>query len=465
MSEAYRERIRELSLRLVEAQRPIRILDAIKWDESVCEFFFRTDFKEIPPWGPEIYQRIPLRFEADAKIRQFAEIRRSIPLLLGKRDRVGEILARNCREFEDAVRMLKARGTPQFYRYARMLYGSPKDVLGDGLTTLTQLSLLLDEILASIAKTWLGVNYPKLIPAEDVVSELNRRLAGYFHENAVRVKLDDGIVSDAAAGSDYIKIKRGALFSTRDIDILEVHEGWVHVGTTINGQLQPWACWLSKGPPCVTATQEGLTVIMEIFTFVSLPSRVKRLNNRIRACDMVEDGANVVEILDFFRQQGCPPAEALMHTQRIFRGGVFTGGAPFTKDISYCKGFVLIYNFLRSAIRFGRPELIPLLFAGKLTLEDIPVLFELLKEGILISPRYLPRQFSDLDGLAAWMAFSNFLNRMDLSRIQDYFRREVLGLPLPPGEGRGEGTPDKPATTQFLPPHPPQDATDAGKLR
>jgi uncharacterized protein (TIGR02421 family) len=455
MSESYRERIRELSLRLVEAQRPIRILDAIKWDESVCDFFVRTDFKEVPPWGPEIYERIPLRFEADAKIRQFEEIRRSIPLLLGKRDRVGEILTRNCREFEDAVRMLMARGTPQFYRYARMLYGSPKDVLGDGLTTLRQLSLLLDEILVSIAKTRLGVNYPKLIPAEDVVAELNRRLTDYFHENAVRVKLDDGIVSDAAAGSDYIKIKRGALFSTRDIDILEVHEGWVHVGTTINGQLQPWACWLSKGPPCVTATQEGLTVIMEIFTFVSLPSRVQRLNNRIRACDMVEDGANVVEILDFFRQQGCPPAEALMHTQRIFRGGVFAGGAPFTKDISYCKGFVLIYNFLRSAIRFGRPELIPLLFAGKLTIEDIPVLFELLKEGILISPRYLPRQFSDLDGLAAWMAFSNFLNRMDLSRIQDYFRREVLGLAIPSGENQAEEMPDKPAATRFLSPLPP----------
>jgi uncharacterized protein (TIGR02421 family) len=465
MSQAYRERIRELSLRLVEAQRPIRILDAIKWDESVCDFFLRTDFKEIPPWGPEIYERTPLRFEPDAKIRQFEEIRHSIPLLLGKRDRVGEILARNCREFEDAVRMLKARGTPQFYRYARMLYGSPKDVLGDGLTTLRQLSLLLDEILASIAKTRLGVSYPKLIPAEDVVSELNRRLGSYFHENAVRVKLDDGIVSDAAAGSDYIKIKRGALFSTRDIDILEVHEGWVHVGTTINGQLQPWACWLSKGPPCVTATQEGLTVIMEIFAFVSLPSRVKRLNNRIRACDMVEDGANVLEIFDFFRQQDCTPAEALLQTQRVFRGGVLTGGAPFTKDISYCKGFVLIYNFLRSAIRFGRPELIPLLFAGKLTFEDIPVLFELFKEGILISPRYLPRQFADLDGLAAWMTFSNFLNRMDLARVQDYFRREVLGAPLPSEEGQGEGTPDEPAAARFSPPLAPRDATDVGKLQ
>jgi len=125
---------------------------------------------------------------------------------------------------------------------------------------------------------------------------------------------------------------------------------------------------------------------------------------------------------------------------------------------------VLIYNFLRSAIRFGRPELIPLLFAGKLTIEDIPVLFELMKEGILIAPRYLPRQFSDLDGLAAWMAFSNFLNRMDLSRIQDYFRREVLGLPLPPGEGRDEGMPDKPATTRFLSPLPPPDATDVDEL-
>jgi uncharacterized protein (TIGR02421 family) len=422
----YKERLRDLSTRLVEAQRPIRILDAIKWPESFYDFFRRTHYREIPPGGPELYAKVPLRFDPAAKLRQFEEIRRDIPLQLGRRDPAGEILARNCRQFEDVVRMLQARGTPQFYQYSRMLYGSTQDLLADGLTTLRDLSRLLDEILSSMAGTRQGTEYPKLVPAEDVVEELTRRLSAYFHRHAVRVKLDDGIISDASAGSDYIKIKRGALFSTRDIDILEVHEGWVHVGTTLNGQRQKWARWLAKGPPCVAATQEGLSTLMEVFAFVSYPARVKRLNQRVCACDMAENGANILEVIDFFRRQKRTAAEALLLAQRVFRGGVLEGGAPFTKDLSYCKGFVTIYNFLRSAIRFGRPELIPFLFVGKVALEDIPVLFQLHRDGIVSGPKYLPRQFADLDGLAAWMAFSNFLNRMDLGRIQEQYRRTLL---------------------------------------
>ena len=103
------------------------------------------------------------------------------------------------------------------------------------------------------------------------------------------------------------------------------------------------------------------------------------------------------------------------------------GGAPFTKDICYCKGFVMIYNFLRTAIRFGRPDLIPLLFVGKVTLEDLPILCRKVREGVVDPPLYLPPQFSDLNGLAMWMAYSNFFNRVNLSSIQDYYRSWISG--------------------------------------
>jgi len=57
------------------------------------------------------------------------------------------------------------------------------------------------------------------------------------------------------------------------------------------------------------------------------------------------------------------------------------------------------------------------LFAGKVTLEDLPVLYEYHKEGVIALPKYLPPQIRDLNGLAIWMAFSNFLNRMKLDDI------------------------------------------------
>src|SRR3546814_9747867 len=42
----------------------------------------------------------------------------------------------------------------------------------------------------------------------------------------------------------------------RDVRALEVHEGLVHVGTTLNGLNQPICTFLSKGPPSSTVRSE-----------------------------------------------------------------------------------------------------------------------------------------------------------------------------------------------------------------
>src|SRR6516162_3172615 len=47
----YESMVRALSDRLVEAQRPIRILDAIKWDDDVERAFFEKGCRELPPVG------------------------------------------------------------------------------------------------------------------------------------------------------------------------------------------------------------------------------------------------------------------------------------------------------------------------------------------------------------------------------------------------------------------------------
>ena len=41
-----KEKIKKLSERIVDAQRPIRILDAIKWDSSIEEELRKSKFKE-----------------------------------------------------------------------------------------------------------------------------------------------------------------------------------------------------------------------------------------------------------------------------------------------------------------------------------------------------------------------------------------------------------------------------------
>ncbi len=410
----YKNNILEISLLLNNAQKPIQILDAIKWNEGIEEFIIKNKFKEMPNID---YQDKPLKYDPVKKLEEFKILRYKISKDLGVNDPLGAILTRNCLQYEDVVRMLMHRGQKEFYEYSKILYGSPTELMNDGKTKLSDLASIMNSLLNSLNESQLGGDNEKCLTAENVVDHLSLSLGSYFQGENIKIKLSDGIISDASAGSDYIKIKKGMLFSKRDLQIFEVHEGWVHLGTTLNGLNQPYAKWLSKGPPCSTVTQEGLAVTMELFNFALFPKRAIRLNDRLIACQMVEEGANLLELIAFFREKGQGDLQAIRNAGRIFRGSNLEGGSPFTKDIAYLKGFVLIYNFMRTTIKEGRADLIPFLFTGKVTLDDLPVLFDYHKEGVITLPKYLPPQIRDLNGLAIWMAFSNFLNRMKLDDI------------------------------------------------
>ncbi|MDO9183159.1 MAG: flavohemoglobin expression-modulating QEGLA motif protein [Bacteriovorax sp.] len=421
----YKNLILDFSLLLNAAQKPIQILDAIKWNEGTEDFIVKNNFKEMPKID---YRDFPLKYDPHKKLQEFSELRLKIARGLGNNDPLGNILIRNCLQYEDVVHMLMNRGNKEFYQYSKKLYGSPTELMNDGKTKLSDLASIMNTLLNSLDETQLGEVCENDLTAEYVVEQLSMRLEKFFTGENIKVKLSDGIISDASAGSDYIKIKKGMMFSRRDLDIFEVHEGWVHLGTTLNGLNQPFAKWLSKGPPCSTVTQEGLAVTMELFNFALFPRRAKRLNNRLIACQMVEDGANLLELISFFREKGQSDQNAIRNAGRIFRGTTLEGGAPFTKDIAYLKGFVMIYNFMRTTIKEGRADLIPFLFTGKVTLDDLPVLFDYHKEGVISLPKYLPPQIRDLNGLAIWMAFSNFLNRMKLEDIMQVKSNEKLDL-------------------------------------
>lgn len=418
----YQQIVRELSERLVELQRPIRILDAIKWDNDVQQAFFASKCKELPPVTLDYYANRPLGFDPEEKRRQFQDLVQDIQRLLGQFNPIGVILRRMCREYEMVVYMLEGRGKPEFSRIARELFGSASDAFHAGDPSLADLGDLMGEALQNIHLNGALKEDEKIFCGEDAVQilqeQLNQDLAD--PQRPVRVMLSDGIVADAAAGADYIKIRKEACFSERDLRLLRIHEGWVHLGTTLNGMNQPICTFLSKGPPSSTLTQEGLAILMEIIAFASHPDRVLRLTNRIRAVAMAEAGANFIEVYEFFREQGRSEDVAYNNTQRVFRGSTPDGG-PFTKDLTYSKGFILVYNYVRLAVRKGLLDRIPLLFCGKTTLEDMRILAQLREEKMITMPRYLPPQFSDMSALTSWMCYSNFLNRLNLQRIEaDY---------------------------------------------
>ncbi|UFQ96681.1 flavohemoglobin expression-modulating QEGLA motif protein [Pseudomonas wenzhouensis] len=412
--------IRALSDRIVEAQTPIRVLDAVKWDDGIREAFLQAKGKQPPAVDRDYYLSRPLAFDAQAKKLEFQNIERDITRQLGQFNPVGQIMRRMCKEYRMVIRMLEARGTEDFGLISQELYGAASDAFHAGDPTLADLGLMLSDYLNNIAARGDLEDEAKNLDASDAVNILQQRLAGVFGDDTIRVFESDGILADAAAGADYIKIRSDARFNERDVKTLEVHEGLVHVGTTLNGLNQPICTFLAKGPPSSTVTQEGLAILMEVIAFASYPTRLRKLTNRTRAIHMAEEGADFLQVFEFFREQGYGMEGSYSNASRVFRGSL-PNGLPFTKDLSYLKGFILIYNYIQLAVRKGKLEQIPLLFCGKTTLEDMRTLRKLVDEGLVLPPKYLPPQFQDMNALSAWMCFSNFLNHLSLDRIEaDY---------------------------------------------
>jgi len=418
----YRQTVRGLSDRLVEAQRPIRILDAIKWDAGIQAAFFERGCSELPAVDRAYYEGRPLGFDPEEKRRQFQALEIDIRRELGEFNPIGSIMRRMCQEYATVVRMLEARGLPEFTDLSQQLYGGANDAFHAGDPTLADLAALMTESLTRIDHESLEEGKEKTITGEEAVVLLQDRLGRVFADpdHPFRVTLSDGIVSDASAGTDYLKIRKEARFNERDLRLLEIHEGWVHVGTTLNGMSQPVCTFLSKGPPSATITQEGLAILMEIMAFASYPERLRRLTNRVHAVAMAQDGASFLDVFHAFRSRDFTEIQSYLDTVRVFRGSTPAGG-PFTKDVSYSKGFVLVYNFVQIAVRKGLLGRIPLLFCGKTTLEDIRTLAQLVEEDIVVPPRHLPPQFADLNAMTAWMCYSNFLASLNLDQIEvDY---------------------------------------------
>ena len=412
--------VKALSDRIVRAQQPIRILDAIKWDDNIKQEFFKYKCRKLPAVTIDYYRNRSLGFEVAEKKQELHQIERDLVRKLGQLNPLSVIMRRICREYQDVVYMLEARGTPDFSSISQELYGSSQDVFHVGDPTIAKLGSMMESTLSQLLQLDYLFEEPKTISAKDAVVILNEKIESVFPGEGLRAMLSDGIVADAAAGTDYIKLRADALFNMRDLRVLEVHEIWVHLGTTLNGLAQPYCTFLGKGPPSATVTQEGLAVLMEIVTFSSSPDRLMRLINRVRAITLVEEGADFMDVFTFFKEKGLDDEESYIHSSRVFRGSS-SDGMPFTKDLTYIKGFVLTYNFMRLAVSKGKPDRIPLLFCGKTMIEDMKVLVDLVEEGTVIAPLFLPPQFKDLMGLSSWLSFSRFMTSLNFRQLeQDY---------------------------------------------
>lgn len=412
----YKATVKKLSDRIVSAQRPIKVLGAINWDDRVKEEFFASGFKEQPRVDLDYYLDREIRLEPDKAREELLDIEAEASTRLGSLSPAGNLMRFMCEQFRLTVDMIEGRGTRRFSDISRLLYGTSSDVFYSGGPTVADLALTMRQTLEANAVGITAMGDERTIPGIEAVARLRGQLDASVGSGRVEVKTDDKIASDAAAGSDYIKMREDRMFSKRDIDLLEAHEGWVHVSTTMNGLAQPVCTFLGKAAPRTTVTQEGLAVLTEMLNLRSHPMRLAKLMRRIEAIDMASKGATFLEVFEAQRTDGLSEDDAWVTTSRVFRGSVPDGG-PFTKDLGYGKGLILTLMYVRMAIRFGKTNRIPLLFCGKVDLLDMAALHELYDEDLIDPPAFVPPPFDDMPALATTLALGRFTSQLDLDRL------------------------------------------------
>jgi len=407
------------STRIVAAQKPIRILHAITWPDSVRRRFFERQAEELPA-----YAYPGLRYDVAAVQGEFREIERD----LDASDPVHRILRETCEQYSRVTEMLSARGSPRFHQISRELYGAPGDPLVDRSTTSLDLARHLGEALGGGSR--LGPPEKGRISDREAAAILRRRLGRFFKDDPVVVKVSARLTVDAAAGANHLKVKKGAFFTRRELKYLEHHEGHVHIATSINGLRQPFLKCLAKASPRSTGYNEGLAVFAEWAGQSLTVRRLLQLKERVVGIRMAEDGADFRDVYRHHIALGYTREEAFEAARRIFRGGDVRGRWPFTKDASYLFYFVRVFSFLRAAMKLRRYREIDTLFAGKITLEDIPVLRRLQRKKLFLRPRYLPPWARNKNWLACHMALSSFADSIRLTEVE----REYEALLGPAGD-------------------------------
>src|SRR5205807_4866057 len=175
---------------------PIRILDAIKWDDDIERAFFEKDGRELPPVTRDYYQTRPLPFDPEQKLHEFHAIERDIRRQLGEFNAPGQIMARMCQEYRQVVHLLTHRGSRAFAETSERLYGSATDSFHAGDPNLADLGHMMSDILDNLSHESIFGHAEARLEAPEVVAILSERLGDYFQDaNAVRIKLSDGIVA------------------------------------------------------------------------------------------------------------------------------------------------------------------------------------------------------------------------------------------------------------------------------
>ncbi len=293
-----------------------------------------------------------------------------------------------------------------------------------------QLAQSIRDNIEKLDHIQMNIPSPTIHSAKEIAQEITNAVQSHFGEDAPKVVIVDQLSANALATSKQIRIRRDAQFTDKDAIQLINHEAFIHVLTSLNGKKQTNLPILAESHVGTTRTQEGLAVFAEVISGTMELNRFQRLADRVFAIQMAIEGADFIEVYRYFLERTDQPNQSFESARRVFRGGVITGGAPFTKDLVYLLGLLQVSSLIRSIFSAGRADCLRLLFCGKLDIFDIPALGELAAIGLRRLPTYLPPWVNDPRYLLALLTYSNFISGIDLEVTTEVVKRALADTPV-----------------------------------
>ena len=410
----------ELDGAIVSAAKDIKVLSRLSWPAETMQRFL-AGWRRGNPSLPDI--TYPGAGDLADAVRRLSN---AVQALERFDDPIANYLCATARSYLTLCDLLANAGTPAMLDASRSLYGVPGDSLSDGqVNNLDAARHFLEQSAQYYQATHLHeADY--CVTAAVIKDDLERRLADVFPPATVQVIIDPHLASKAAAGATRIRLRGDTCFSGYDLEQLLQHEAFVHSLTALNGRAQQSFKSFGLGAPRTTGPQEGLATFSELITGAIDIDRMERIALRVVAIDMALNGANFIDVFRFFIDADQPENESFNSTMRIFRGAPVSGGAAFTKDVVYLHGLMEVHTFFRWALLNQRMELCRYFFAGRMTIADAISLAPMFEAGHLDGPTYLPPWMIRTNGLAGYLAFSIFANRISIDALDEHHRFETI---------------------------------------
>jgi uncharacterized protein (TIGR02421 family) len=344
--------LKELSARLKEIAKDLSFLGHPRYPlRQLVKFFpqhhgFIQELEDLD---------VPFKVDVSAK-------RKEMELFLQDLEKselehwVKEIFIRRTEDYQTLLSMMGNFHSPFFYEQCTKLYGTSHKS--------TQNNSFL-YFLEQIPQYCINDEASEYISGDKALNYLRQKVWQAFPDADIEIKASTSLLSDSSAGRRVLKLNINKDYTTQQLDIFLVHEGWVHLGTSLNGAAQEQHPWLSTWAPRTTFLQEGLAILTELITGTMTKERWSKVILRHLATSMAERGSNIQDVYSYLRHQGMDDLDSFKLALRVFRGVPLEGGMAFTKELLYLHGLIqLLYH-----LRFYQADL-KSLWLGKQSFEE-----------------------------------------------------------------------------------------------